>query len=340
MKKTGIYLVLFFALLGASVWLISKDNQPSEDAQKNFQTPEILELTKVELKDRNGNYTVLNRRENNWFVDDVHPASEVTLNDFFYAIEHMVPAYPAPNNATDNIIKAMVGNSTKVFLYKGNSDKPFKVFVVGGPNHNQDGTYMLMEVDGKAAEKPYLVQLPGFKGYIGPRFTALRKYWIGSRFTNFLPEEIKSLRYTYLLEDSSQSFILQRTAGSFEMINGTQTYPMESLNVALVQGLFSVFMDLNFEQHQDSIPDKERVINELGFLDLEIELTDGNKRKVSVYKKPYPDITNIPLDAEGNRLEFDKNQFYAFDYASESFFTAQYFSFGKVFVKAEDILKK
>jgi len=39
-------------------------------------------------------------------------------------------------------------------------------------------------------------------------------------------------------------------------------------------------------------------------------------------------------------LEFDKNQFYAFDYASESFFTAQYFSFGKVFVKAEDILKK
>ena len=339
MKKTGIYLVVFFALLGASLWLIKGEKQPSEEAYKNFQTPEILDLTKVELKDRNGNHTVLVRRENTWLVDDVFPASEVTLNDFFYALEHMVAAYPAPNNAVDNIVKEMVGNSTKVFLYKENSEKPFKVFVVGGPNHNQDGTYMLMEVEGKAADKPYLVQLPGFKGYIGPRFTAQRKYWIGARFTNFLPEEIKSLSYSYLQEDSEQSFTLQRAEDSFEMLQGEQVYPLEGLNEAIVQGLFSVFIDLNFEQYQDSILERERVVNDLGFLDLEIELMNGDSRKVTLYKKPYPDVENIPLDAEGNRLKFDKNQFYAFDYRSEAFYTAQYYTFGKILVKADDIKK-
>lgn len=340
MKKTGIYLVLFFALLAASLWLIKGGKQPTEEAQKNFQTPDILELTKVELKDRNGNHTVLIRRENAWLVDDIFPASEVTLNDLFYALENMVPSYPAPNNAVDNIIKEMVGNSTKVFLFKDGSEKPFKVFVVGGPNHNQDGTYMLMEVDGKAADKPYLVQLPGFKGYIGPRFTALRKYWIGARFTNLLPEEIQSLNYTYLKEDSSQSFVLQRSKEGFEMLQGDERMPMENLNEAVVQGVFSVFMDLNFEQYQDSILERERVINELGFLDLEIKLTNGETRKVSLYKKPYPDVENVPIDAEGNRLKYDKNQFYAFDYRSESFYTAQYFTFGKILVKADDIKKK
>lgn len=340
MKKTGIYLVLFFALLGASVWLIKGDGQPTEEAQKNFQTPEILELSKVELKDRNGNHTVLVRQENSWLVDDIYPAKDVTLNDLFYALEHMVAAYPAPNNAVDNILKEMVGHSTKVSLYKKNSDKPFKVFVVGGPNHNQDGSYMLMEIDGKAADKPYLVQLPGFKGYIGPRFTAIRKHWIGARFTNLLPEEIKALKYTYLQEDSSQSFVLRRTDGGFEMVQENETFPLENLNEAIVQGLFSVFMNLNFEQYQDSILERERVINDLGFLDLTIELTNGENRKVSLYKKPYPQVDNIPLDAEGNPLEFDMNQFYAFDYRSESFFTAQYFVFGKILVKADDIKKK
>jgi hypothetical protein len=339
MKNTLIYLGIFLALLALSVFLIFNNQEPNEEEQRSFQTPKIQELTKVKLKDRQGNVTLLSLKDGDWLINEKFLVNKVTLNDLFYALEHMESAYPAPSVAIDNVLTQMIGNSTKVSLYKNGKEQPFKVFNVGGPNHEQNGCYMIMEVNGKPADPPYVVKLPGFSGYITYRFSAIQNFWIGTQFTKLLAEEIKSISLSFFQEDKDQSFVLDQDRSGYFMQQGEQRFNQESLNMDMLDGLYSAFMDLSFERYIDSIPMQDSVMKNMHYADLKLQLTEGQERKISLYFKPYPEQENLPLDENGNPLTIDASKLYAFDHASQSFFTAQYFTFGKLFVKANQFKK-
>lgn len=339
MKKTYIYLGILLALLIGTAYLVFNKQKPSEEEQRAFQTPDIAEIFGIELKDRNGNITVLTKLENKWLVDDKHPVNKLMLNDFFYALEHMEAVYPVPGVAKENVLTQMVANSTKVSLYHEGDKEAFKVFVVGGPNHDQDGTYMLMEIDGQAAENPYVVNLPGFRGYITPRFSAIRNFWVGTQFTKLLAEEIQSISINYFQEDTDQSFSLMRGDEGYELAQGEDVFLEESLNVEFVEEYFNAFMNLSFERYIDNLPNQDSVVNNMHYLDLKLGLSNGSERKVSVYFKPFPRQENLPLDTEGNPLRIDPDKLFAYDHASQSYFTIQYYTFGKLFVQAGQLKK-
>lgn len=339
MKKTIGYLVVFVGLIAVSAWLFLSDQKPSEEEQRAFQTPEIGELSRIELKDRAGNFTVLSKIDEKWMVDESFPVSKITLNDLLYALEHMEAAYPAPAPAVDNVLTQMVSNATKVSLYKNGKKKPFKVFVVGGPNHDQDGTYMLMEIDGEAADRPYLVKLPGFKGYVTYRFSAIRNFWIGTQFTKLLAEEIKSVSLEYFQEDTEQSFTLSRKEGEFSLLKDNELVDKDSVNTEMAEAYFNAFMDLSFERYLDSLPKQDSVLKHMHFADLSLKLNEGDERKVSIYFKPYPKQENLPLDELGKAKTIDPDKLYLYDHGSQAYYTIQYYTFGKLFLKADQLKK-
>ena len=339
MKKTLTYLVILGLLIGVALFLFLKNQKPSLEAQRNFTTPEIAELTQINMKDRHGHQVVLTNEANGWIVNGRYPVSGIMLNDLLYALEFMHAEYPVPAVAVNNVLTEMITNSTKVSLYKNGKSKPFKVFSVGGANHAQDGSFMLMEVDGQAAEKPYLIKLPGFKGYITYRFSAILKHWVSPTFTSYLPQEIETVSIQYFHAQKDQSFVLSKKNEQFELTNMGEVFAGESLNQNLAEGLFAAFMELSFEEFLDSIPQQDSVITNMQFLELTLNARNGNKHQLSIYFKPLNANDNLPLDREGNPVFIDPIKLYAYDHQSESFFTIQYYTFGKLFLKAHQLRK-
>lgn len=339
MNKTLSYIAVLIALVGIAIFLFLKNQKPSIEDQRAFTTPEIGELSQIKMQDRHGREVVLTKENMQWMVNNRYPASRIMLNDLLYALEFMYAEYPVPAVAVNNVLTEMITNSTKVSLYKNGKSKPFKVFSVGGANHAQDGTFMLMEVDGKAADKPYLVKLPGFRGYITYRFSAILKHWVSPDFTSYLAHEIESVELNYFQEDSLQSFKVSRKNDAFELQGQGQIYPQEKLNTNYVEGLFASFMELSFEEFVDSIPKQDSVVANMHYLDLKIKAMDGYEHYLSIYLKPLNANDNLPLDKEGNPVFIDPIKLYAYDHQSESFFTIQYYTFGKLFVKADQLIK-
>ena len=335
MKKTVSYLTILILLIAMCAWLFLRNGKPSEAEGKAFNTPDIEALSAIELKDRQGNLSSLSKEGQEWLLEDRFQVSKITLNDLLYAIEHMEVAYAVPSVAIDNVLRQMVANSTKVSLFRDGEEEPYKVFVVGGPNHEQDGTYMIMELDGKAANRPYLVKLPGFKGYITYRFTAMRSHWIGKQFTHLLADEIKQVSLEYFQEDSLQSFDIIKSGNDYTLLNGVNQKSSENLNLDLLNEYFSGFRNLSFERFLGSIPNQDSIVNHLHFADLSIALNSGDTKKISIYFKPFPKQENLPLD-DGEGVDIiDQDKLYAFDHSNQSFYTIQYYTFGKLFAKAD-----
>jgi hypothetical protein len=339
MKKSFIIIAIFSVLVGVAIYFYwDKFSNPQDE--KSFTTPEIGELTRIVLKDRAANVLELSKVDSSWFVNGKLPVNPVALNDILFALEFMYADYPVPANAVSNVMTQMIKNSTKVSLYKNNESTPYKVFYVGGPNHQQDGTYMLMEINGEAAEKPYVVNLPGFRGYVTYRFSTLKSPWVSAAFTKYLPDEIQSFEIEYFQEDKENSFLLSRENKGYSVQTASAKYENEAVNTVLAEQIFGAFSSLNFENYYDSIPKQDSILQNLHFLDLKLVLKNGVKHHLSVYFKPVPTNQNPLLDKEGNMLSIDNSLLYAFNHDSKTFFGIQYYTFDKLFIKSSDILKK
>lgn len=341
MKKTVSYLVILFGLAILAGVFYFKDKEPlTDEQQRDFKVEAMADLDKISLKDRDGNQTILVKEEDGWHVEGKGMASKVMLNDLFYALEYMEAEYPVPLVARENVLTQMIAKSTKVSLFQNGKSKPFKEFTVGGPNHHQDGTYMLMEMNGQTADKPYLVKLPGFRGYITYRFSAITNYWMSQEFVAYLPDEIASVSLNYYGENKDQSYHLERKNGQFALNQGADTFNSpEDVNLDAANSIYATLLDLNFETYLDSIPGADTVLHNYFFADLKIVSTSGKEHHLKIYEKPLPQIANTPLDGEGNPELVDGDQFYAYYEEGDAYYIIQEFTFGNLFLKAEQLKK-
>ena len=338
MKKTIAYLFILVGLIIFAVSAYLRTQVPlTDEQQRSFKVEDMSILSKVSLKDRDGNQTNLIKEDGVWQVEGKGDVNKIMLNDLFYALEFMDAEYAVPAAARENVVTQMITKSTKVGLYKNGKSKPYKEFTVGGPNHTQDGTFMLMELDGQIADKPYVVKLPGFKGYITYRFSAITNYWISKEFVKYLPNEIATVKMTYFNEDKDQSYQLDRKDGVFSLKEGATSIPEEKLNLDMANGIYATLMDLNFEEYIDSIPGQDTVLTNLHYADFEVKTIEGKEHKVKIYFKPLPQISNTPRDSEGNFQLYDVNKLYAYNENDDTYFTIQYFTFGNLFVKADEL---
>ena len=151
MKKTKIYLLVLGLLIAVASYLfISNDKGLNTNEEKDFKVENIDELSKISLVDRNAYSVVLVKTENEWHLESGENVKPEMMSFLLETLSKMQAEYPVPKAAHDNVMKQMIGNSTKVSLYLNGKDYPYKVFNVGGSNHTQDGTYMLMEKNGIA----------------------------------------------------------------------------------------------------------------------------------------------------------------------------------------------
>ena len=156
--------VLFLLVIISSIYLINNENKKiKKEAEKKFSIENINEIDKVFLSDRKGNNLVLEKNDDSWFINERFRVRKDAINTLLTTINEVEVQRPVSNTAYNNIIKQLATTGVKVEIYYKNN---IKTYTVGGSTSDHLGTYMLME-DG---DNPYVVHIPGFNGFLSPRY--------------------------------------------------------------------------------------------------------------------------------------------------------------------------
>lgn len=343
MNKTRIYLAIIALLLvviGIFVWQDQQKKKVPKD--KDFAVDDRSEIHKIFLADKNERTITLTRNEDGWIVNGKHPVMPAKIDLILNTLEALRVEMPTPKPAWNNVIKDLAVKSTKVELFHKNEADPFKSFYIGGAVRNDFGNYMLMILNGKSAETPYIVSEPGFIGDLGVRFLLNEKDWRDTKVFNHTEDEISQITVDYE-HHPEWSFVLKVNGeNDYQLtgLDGQYTAQDKDLYLPGVTKYLSKFTKLNIEAFENDFVYKDSV--SAGEPLVTITLVDKDKRASELVLLPMGANrrTKMQFDEYGNEMEFDSDRFYCLINDRNDFGIAQQYVFGKILIRRSDLYKK
>lgn len=327
-KKTIIILVLALVVLGSVYFYL---NQKGWNTMK--VTPEMLSVkdtaavTKIFMANKNGQKVLLERNEGNWFVDGM-PADLTKVNLILQTLYTVKVQKPVEPGAINTAIGILATKGIKTEVYEGN--KLVKTIYVGSETPDQSGTIMMLE----GATEPVIAHIPGFVGYLTPRFI-VDPIKLKSRLVfNNNSANIASLKVTYPSLSNE----------SFNVTNGTLTDAAgNAITLADANALnfyLNGYGNLYLEGYLSNWPRNEQD----SILAMQphciIELTDNANKltTLKVFRKPVGKRTKERYDIETNEAyEYDTEKYFAEVNSDKNLAMIQEFSFGRILIKLSQL---
>jgi hypothetical protein len=223
MKKYSSLIIIGVLLLlaGASVLIYKKKGKATTvDADaRNFKYKDTAAITKIFIADKEGDQSLLERTKNGWYVNKKYPCRPDAILNLLEAIRNVEVKMPVNKLAKESVLKIMASSAIKVEVYAG--DELVKQYYVGHETQDSEGSFMLQTnvETGKNYPEPYVCFIPGFVGYLIPRFIAKENEWRDRLVINYTPPQIKEIRVEHKeFPDSSFTIDLLSTT-SFQLKN-------------------------------------------------------------------------------------------------------------------------
>ena len=252
MRKTLVYFVIL-AILGSGIYffLIRKGgDMPYDTAEAGFTIKDTASIGKLFLATPDGESVTIDRTDSGWVVNKKYKALRSTLDLLLSTLAKQTALYPVTQSAYDNVIKSLSTEGIKVEVY-GRDGKKMKVFYVGGTSVNNTGTNMLMD----GSKTPYVVHIPGFVGYLTPRFATQMRYWRDRTVFNIPQEEIQSVSVRYA-DKPINSFEVKRDGDNIVVLADKGIMSgLQGLNKRRAGVFFRYFTNVNCEGYLNGLPD-------------------------------------------------------------------------------------
>lgn len=319
-------------MLGATTWLIlSKTSGNSELKEKAFAVDNASDISKVVLLDLDKNRIELTKANGVWIVNGKYPAREELIQSLFDVLTRVTIRSPLPKAAHDNVIRDMMGSNVKVDIYTGGKDKPVRTYYVGGPTTDKEGTYMLLEIDGKPVANPSITYLPGFKGYLSYRYNTDEENWRTKVLFGYKVGDIKSLSIEYPTKEE-KSFTIRRLAiDSFELLPKDEKNKMnEGYQQKYIRQYLGFYSSISIESFDNSFSKKDSTIRTTPYCVISVTSNDNSMNKVKLFYMPISERSKQQYDEKGNEMTYDIDHFHAAINNDKDFAIAQYYVFGKL----------
>jgi hypothetical protein len=237
---------------------------------------------------------------------------------------------PVPKSAKENVIRFMASGALKVEIYVG--DDRVRQYYVGHETEDSQASYMLLSdpETGKNYKDPYACFIPGFNGYLQPRFIARENEWRDRLVLNYIPPQMKEVKVQYnrLPADSSFSIELLSTT-NFKLKDGngnTLTFDDSRLKQYLIY-----LQNISYEGLITGM--NQRLLDSLAmqtpFCVLSVTTTQFKTDVFKMYRMPpKPDV----VPEKGVTFEFNPDRFYLRFNNDKEWAIAQYYVFGKLLV--------
>jgi hypothetical protein len=335
MKKNRFTIILGVVLAATAIYLIFKNtNSTTREELSDFTIKDTASITKFFIADRSGHSVTLERQsDKTWMVNGKYNARQQGVDLLMDACRKMTVRTHVAKAAYNNVIKELASSGIKCEVYQNNSNKPSKVYYVGGSTQDVMGTYMMQE----NSTVPFIMEIPGFNGYMTPRYSAVENDWRATTVFSYKPQEIKSVSITYS-NAIDNSFVLEQNGNSISVTNPFNHQSIKEVDTIKAINYLENFKNLHFEGWDRDFTKEQRdsLFNTTPSTIITVSDISGNKNELKVYPKPITKKSMAQADSSGNPLKYDLDRMYSFMNNKNELFTIQQYSFGKIFVRFSD----
>lgn len=336
-KRIILYLSVILLIGGIGIYYINLRNNQDKikpDLQ-NFALSNTDEIDKIFLARKGGNPIILTKKEGIWLLNNSIIANEQKVNMLLVeTASKLIVTGPVPVTARNNVIKKMAATGTKVEFWKGT--EKIRTYFVGGTTPDQMGTHMWME----GAQDPYVVNIPGFNGYLNSRYPTDPLEWQSKELFKIANSEILSIDLSYPA-NPEWSFGFKKKDNAIDItVDGINDG--KKVNSAALLGYFGLFNGVYAEGYPENVnPNKvDSLLRAQPFAVLTINSIKGKSYKLTIHRKEAQENSHNLYDKQGNRLVYDAERYYAFANNSPQLIYIQDLVFKNILVKYQDFLEK
>lgn len=270
MKDKFIPIATVILLLIAGYLFLNKSNGTLSKSYNDFHIEDTASITKIFLADKNKHTIKLEKINNQWILNDSLKPREDYLNLLLATFYQIRPNNVVPKNALPHVFENMNSTSgVKIEIYQKGAIS--KTFYIGSDTPQWDGTYMLIE----GSEKPYEVHIPGFRGFLSPRFSVLQAEW---KSTNLFSLSAKNINKIEFKNNNypEESFILERTNSDSLYLFNNQS---QKVFLNLVEGWKYLDNFKNIHYEYETImraTKKDTILSKQPFFNLKITTNQNN----------------------------------------------------------------
>lgn len=335
MNKNLIYLIIFIVLLIAAYFLVFREKISTFGKNDtNFELKHPEEVTKIFMADMNGKKILLERKNDDWFVNGKFRARLDGVKNILETLNKIRVFYPVPKSSHNTVVADLASSNIKVEVYDEGGDK-IKSYFLGGPTMDYKGTYIMLE----GAKNPYVIHIPGFEGYMTSRFFLDEEEWRNRNIFSYTAQNLKSVTIDYLEEPENSFQLTMVNEDSFQLVQlHSEKINLGEMNKQRIKEYLSFYNNINMEAFQNNISQKDSIIALGHFISMTITDVNGNENKLKIYHMPIHDKSKSQFDEQNNPLKWDLDRMYAVQ-NDKDFILIQYFVFNKILRSYRDFFK-
>lgn len=328
MKKTLLY-ILVLGALGAGVWyFLFRDESIFTGKDAGFTIRDTASIQKIFLTMTGNESVTLEKTDKGWIVNGKYKARQASVTQLLETIKSQVAQTPVSEEMHNTIVKSLMGGNIKVEVYDYQGNK-MRVFYVGGQVASGSGTYMLME----GGKRPYVVQIPGFSGYLTPRYMPTLANWRDRTIFRIAPEDITKVSVQYPLEPLN-SFTILKNGEQVSVQIEPSLMEGKTLNTKRVNSFLSFFDALYAEQVANGLSGVREELSAVPHrCTIEVTGKNGYDQRAEIYYTPLNRRSKNLNDPKTDTSSYyDADHMYAIINTADTMVIQEY-QFHKVFRK-------
>jgi hypothetical protein len=336
MRKNLILLLIIVLLAGIIYYFKYQQEDSTLPESARFAVKNIDRVHQIFLADMQGNNVKLIRKNDHWMVNDRYPARQDAMKHLLQTIKNVEVKAPVPKNSHERIKKNLASNHIKVELYDASGEQ-IKTFFVGGSTNQDKGTYMML----KGSGEPYVTHLPGFKGYLTPRFFTDSTEWRSRIIMRYRPEEIQQVKVDYP-GHPKRSYRIKNVQGDSFQVTPLHRPPITDKSVFHqgVKKYLTFFRKVGIENYLIDHPKEDSVRSQTPFAILTVIDQQERQNQVKAYPMPKTRRSKQQFTPTGEPTKYDPDRMFGVVNNGADFAVIQVCPqvciFGKLFRSYED----
>ena len=357
MKKQKLYLIVacLLAVLSVLVIVYKSGGFKKSGNFKNLSTILAIEdtstVTRIFLADMFENRVLLSKTNAGWMVDCEKPASHIRITELLATLNSLRVAQPVAKAAHHSTIRMLATSSTKVEVYAKEPlfkifGRPFftkerliKTYFLGDATQNNMGSFAILD----GLPEPYIIYMPGFRGYVTPQFSPKPEDWYSHLVFDTKITRIQKASFIDF-ENPENSFSVEKSGARTFTLFDAHNNIVSDYDTTLLINMLSEFRQRYYEQFLPKIPPslKDSVL-QFNFFKI-ISVTDVDNKTTTM--KLYHLINTGELYESGNLIsevyhEINQDRCYAtFNENTDEIYTIQFFHFDRQIQPFSYYLKK
>lgn len=333
MKKLSslviIAVLLILAFVSIFIYTSKHKSTTVDEDSRNFKFKDTASITKIFIADKEGDQSTIIRTPKGWVVNEKYNCRTDAILNLLEVIKNVEVKMPVEKLAKAGVIKSMSTGALKVEIYVG--DDLVKQYYVGHETADSEGSYMLLtDVEsGNNYKDPFVCFIPGFKGYLIPRFIAKENEWRDRIVLNYIPPQIKQIKVQHLMMPDSSFTIDLNSTTSFKLKNAKNAeIPFDEMKM---KQYLAYFQNISYEV---LITNKNKKLTDSltankPFSIISITTTDFKTSDYKFYNKQ-PNAAIIP--EHGVTYQSDPDRLFLQFANDKEWALIQYFVFGKLLI--------